>query len=100
MSFKDLINKRVEKKVKFMGEDTVITKLTVEEVLTIQDMAKSAEGKDDQQLSVLQLVISSSVSDAKDISEEDFRKFPMDELSKLSNEILKFSGLAGDEKGK
>ncbi len=44
-------------------------------------------------------VIQVAVPDAKELSEEDFNTFPMDELSKLSNEIMAFSGLTGD-KGK
>lgn len=98
MSFKDLIGKRMSKQVKFMGEDVKINKLTVAEVMAIQEVAKEGSG-DEEGIKVLKTVIGQAVEGASELTEEDFRNFPMDELSKLSKEILKFSGL-GDEPGK
>jgi hypothetical protein len=99
MSFKDLVGKRMSKTVKFMGEDVKINKLSVAEVLDIQAKAKSIGENEQEGLSVLKTVISSAVEGASEIADEDFNKFPMDELSKLSNEIMKFSGI-GQEAGK
>lgn len=99
MSFKDLVGKRMHKQVKFMGEDIKIYKLTVAEVMAIQDVAKGSSNDDDEGIRVLKTVIGQAVDGAEELTEEDFRKFPMDELSKLSKEILKFSGL-GDDSGK
>ena len=48
-------------------------------------------------LNLLQGVIRASVEDAKDLTDEEFATFPMDELSKLSNEIMKFSGIGAAE---
>ena len=99
-----LVGKKMTKKVKFMGEDVVITKLNVSEVLSIQEKAKELE-KDDKGedtklgFAVLQTVITSAVEGGEELTEDDFNTFPMDELTKLSNEIMKFSGI-GAEVGK
>jgi len=101
MSFKSLINKRMTKKVKFMGEDVEISKLTVSEIKEIQALAKeneSATEDDGSEFKLVATIIGFAVADAADLSEEDFNGFPVDELSKLSNEIMKFSGLGGDPK--
>jgi hypothetical protein len=82
-----------------MGEDIRINKLSVAEVLEIQERAKAVEGNDLAGFDLIKHVIQVAVPDAKELSEEDFNTFPMDELSKLSNEIMAFSGLTGD-KGK
>ena len=101
MNFKDLVGKRMTKTVKFMGEDVKINKLNVSEVLEIQERAKAIDGNESEGFSVLRKVISMAVEGASDIADQDFDKFPMDELSKLSGEIMKFSGLGGeDSKGK
>jgi hypothetical protein len=42
-------------------------------------------------------VIKMSVADASDATDEDFKTFPMDELTKLSNEIMVFSGISSAE---
>lgn len=94
-----LVGKRVSKSVKFMNTDLTINKLTVDEVMEIQVKAKNIEGNEEEGFNVLKHVIKSSADGAKDLSDDDFKTFPMDELSKLSNEIMKFSGL-GAETGK
>ena len=74
--------------------------LTVEQVLNVQAKAKELETSNDNNgLEVLKSVISASVEDGSDLSDEDYQKFPMDELSKLSQEIMKFSGF-GEQTGK
>ena len=45
---------------------------------------------------MLKAVIRAAVDDAGDLSDEDFEKFPMEELSSLSDAIMKFSGLGKD----
>jgi len=72
---------------------------TLEEVMEIQEKAKAIEESDSAGLDLLQTVIRSAVEGASDLADEDFQTFPMDELSKLSNEIMKFSGI-GSESGK
>jgi hypothetical protein len=97
---KHLIGKTMSKKVKFMGEDVNVRKLSVAQVMEIQEKSKaSAEATDDNaSLDLLQYVISKAVDGAEELSEEDFKNFPIDELSKLSNEILTFSGLGNAQK--
>lgn len=95
---KSLVGKRMNKKVKFMGEDVTITKLTVAEVLEIQESAKNLQDSDAEGFGILKKVIGLAVEGGADLSDEDFQTFPMDELSKLSTEIMKFSGVG--EQGK
>jgi len=94
-----LIGKRMSKTVKFMGEDVKIVKLSVAEVLEIQQQAKAIETDETKGFDVLKTVIRKSVENASELADEDFDGFPMDELNKLSNEIMKFSGI-GNEQGK
>jgi hypothetical protein len=90
---KHLVNKPMTKKVKFMGEDLEVRKLSVGQVIEIQQMSKAIGDDEKASLELLQYVISSAVKDAKDLTPDDFMEFPIDELSKLSNEILSYSGL-------
>ena len=95
---KNLVGKSVTKKVKFMGEDIVIRKLSVAQVLSIQEKAKET-AEADNALDVLQLILSLSVEGADELSAEDFASFPMDELNRLSQEVMKHSGV-GENQGK
>lgn len=99
MGIKALVGKKMHKTVKFMSEDVKISKLSVSEVLEVQARAQELEKDDSDGFAVLRTVICASVEDAHDLSDEDFKNFPMDELSKLSNEIMKFSGI-GQDSGK
>lgn len=95
--FKALVGRKMKKKVKFMGEDVEIAKLSVAEVLDIQEKAKKLEQDENMGFDVLRTVIRSAVDGASDLSDDDFANFPMDELSKLSAEIMKFSGIGQDQ---
>jgi hypothetical protein len=94
---KSLVGKKMTKTVKFIGEDVKISKLNVAEVMQIQEKAKLLESDQTTGLDLLKKVIKLSVEGASDLTDQDFDSFPMDELSKLSNEIMKFSGIAGDQ---
>lgn len=95
---KGLVGKKVTKNVKFIGEDVKISKLSVAEVMEIQQKAKSLEGNEDSAgFEVLKTVIRLAVEGAKDLSDTDFNDFPMEELQKLSTEIMKFSGINADQ---
>jgi hypothetical protein len=94
---KSLVGKRMTKSVKFMGQDVKIAKLTVSEVLDIQDRAKAIEKDENEGFNVLKTVIKASVEGADELTDDDFNNFPLDELSKLSNEIMRFSGIANDQ---
>lgn len=96
---KALVGQRMTKTVKFLGGDVKISKLTVAEVLEIQAKAKDAEKDENAGLELLKTVIRSAVEGGSDLDDSDFDNFPMDELSRLSNEIMKYSGL-GQEAGK
>lgn len=97
MSMKNLIGKKMTKPVKFMGEDVKISKLSVAEVLEIQEKSKDITESETGGFSVLKTVIRASVEGAADISDDDFAGFPMEELSRLANEIMKFSGIGTDQ---
>jgi len=102
MGFKELVGKRMTKSVKFMNEDVKISKLSVDEMMNVQTLAKALETDSTDEKSgfnILRTVIRASVEGAADITDDDFKTFPMDELSRLSNEIMKFSGV-GAEAGK
>lgn len=90
---KHLVGKSMSKKVKFMGEDVTIRKLSVSQVMDIQEKSKVAEADENASMELLQYVISCAVDGASELSAEDFQTFPIDELSKLSNEVLGYSGL-------
>lgn len=104
---KGMVGRRMTKKVKFMGDDLEISKLSVAEVMDIQANAKALElaaadensdnNGEENGLNLLQGVIRASVASAKDLTDEEFSTFPMDELSRLSNEIMKFSGIGATE---
>ena len=96
---KGLVGRKMTKSVKFMGEDVTISKLSVAEVMEVQTKAKAIDGDDAESFNVLKTVIRSSVEGAKDLADEDFDGFALDELSKLSQEIMKFSGIS-QEQGK
>jgi hypothetical protein len=97
--FRGLVGRKMQQKVKFMGEDVVIWKLSVAQVMEIQAQAKDAEkdgNADEVGFDVLQTILRLAVEGADDLSVEEFRAFPLDELNKLSNAIMKFSGVGAD----
>jgi len=99
MSLKDLVGKKVSKEVKFMDSKVTIYKLTVDEVMDLQSQIKSVdEDSEDCGFEILKYVIQQALPEASDLSDEDLRSFPIDELSKLSAEIMKYSGMG--EQGK
>lgn len=94
---KGLVGRKMTKNVKFMGEDVKVSKLSVAEVLAIQESAKKLESDDSAGIELLKTVIRSAVEGGEDLSDDDFENFPMDELSKLSAEIMKYSGIGQDQ---
>ena len=98
---KHLVGKIITEKVPFMGEEVEVKKLSVGEVLRVQRLTKEYNKKknsDDASLDLLRDVIKMSVVGAADITDEDFNTFPLEELNKVSNAILKLSGV--NEEGK
>lgn len=97
---KGLVGRKMDKTVKFMGQDTKIFKLSVAEVMDIQARAKELENDEAAGFGVLKTVVMAGVEGGKELTDEDFQAFPMDELSKLSTEIMKFSGIGTEQPGK
>jgi hypothetical protein len=90
-----LVGRKMTKTCKFLGEDVKISRLSVAQVMEIQEAASNL-AEENQGLELLRKVIRMAVEGATELSDEDFAGFPMDELSKLSTEIMKFSGIGAD----
>jgi hypothetical protein len=86
---------KASKKIKFMTVEVEISKLSVARVLEIQAQAKEIENSKEESdnLKLLLLVIRAGASEMADLSDEELFDLPMDDLSNLSNEIMKYSGL-------
>ena len=86
--------KLITKKTKFLDEEIVINKLTVAQVLEIQENArKLKEGDEQGNIDLVVLTIKSGCKELVEFENEAFMEWPLEELQKLSGEILKFSGL-------
>jgi len=98
---KHLVGKVITKKVSFMGDEVEIRKMSVAEVLKVQNLVlKATKSKDESsQLSLLRDVIRLAVIGAEEITDEDFNTFPIGELNDLTNNILSYSGLQGESAG-
>lgn len=96
VDFKELVNKRITKDTKFMGSLVTMQKLSVAEVLSIQAQAREAEKDESKNFEILKMVIKMAVEGANELSDEDFDKCPLDELSKLAADIMQFSGIGND----
>ena len=99
IGMKALVGKSVSKKVKFMDSQVTVRKLNVSQVMEIQKAAEELKEDSDDGFDVLKTVVRLAVADADDISDEEFLQFPIDELAKLSSEIMKFSGMADKQSG-
>jgi hypothetical protein len=116
---KGLIGRKVSKEVDFMSTKVKISKLSVEQVLDVQEKAKQIQVKaiaaektakadldngtitvnvddSDESLVIMRTVIGYSVEGGDQMTEADYKGFPLEDLSKLSGEIMKFSGLGSD----
>jgi hypothetical protein len=95
---KSLIGKPQTKTYDFMGEKITVKKLTVEEVMNIQD---SVSRKDDEDVTEteafasLRNVIRMSCPAFDELDDGDFNQLPLDDLTKLSQEIMRWSGISG-----
>lgn len=93
---KALVNRKMKKTVQFMESDVVITKLSVSQVFEIQDLAAKRD-ENDNGLDLVKQVIKIATEGGSELTDDDFNSWPMDELSRLSNEIMEFSGVSGGE---
>jgi hypothetical protein len=92
---KHLVGKVITKEVQFMDDKVEVRKLSVSEVMAIQDLVKKAASskKDDSQLGVLRDVLRRAVIGAEEMTDQEFDSFPLAELNKLSEAVLGFSGM-------
>ena len=90
----------IKKTVKFMNQELEIRQLTVKGVKDLQiALDKNTDATIDA-IKTLAIIFKATVVGAEDMIDSDFEKFPIEPLTKLSNEILEFNGLgAGDDKG-
>lgn len=90
--------KDITKKVPFMDQEVEIKQLTVKGVKDLQESLKGKDALD--AIDTLGSIFKMTVVGAEDMTSADFEKFPIQALTELSQEILKFNGLnAADDKG-
>jgi hypothetical protein len=96
---KHLVGKSVTEKVDFMGDKVEVKKLTVGQVMDMQAVINDAAESDDEQaqLKLLCDIIKIAVVGAEELTDEDFKTFPIQELTGLSEHIMRLSGLGGSE---
>jgi hypothetical protein len=90
---KHLIGKNMGKEVDFMEDKVTIKKLAVSEIMKIQEVTKKQ--KEGDELGTLRVMIRFAVEGAGEMKDSEIDSFPLDELSKLGAEIVKFSGMGG-----
>jgi hypothetical protein len=92
---KHLVGKKIVEKVSFMNDEVEVKKLTVSEVLHIQELIKKAQNKkvEYDDMSLIKDVVRMAVTGADEITDEEFNEFPVGELTHLSSSILRIAGL-------
>lgn len=90
---KNLVGKTQTKKIPFMDDEVEIRKLSVAEVMELQNVIKKAEKSNDG-MKILREVLRVSVIGAQELSDEEFNSFPLADLTALSEQILEYCGLA------
>ena len=88
---KHLVGKAQTKKVKFLGDTVEIRKLTVSQVMELQEIIKNADKEDP--MAVLRDTLRLAVIGAEEMTNEEFDTFPPADLNELSEEVLKYCGL-------
>ena len=92
---KHLVGKKIIEKVGFMNDEVEVKKLTVSEVLHIQELIKKTQNNkanyDD--MALIKDVIRLAVVGSEEITDKEFNGFPVGELTELSSNILRIAGL-------
>ena len=98
VGIKTLVGVRSTKEIKFLNAKVEVMKLSVAQIMQIQEASKEAQEsqEDDASFDILKTLVRLGVTGGEELSDEDFDSFPMEELSTLSNEIMKFSGMGGE----
>jgi hypothetical protein len=96
---KHLVGKELTEKVPFMGDEVEVRKLTVGQIMSMQKIIdKATKSKDETaQIKLLCDIIKIAVVGAEELTQEDFDTFPLGELSALSENVMRVSGLGGVE---
>lgn len=89
------IGAKATKNVTFMDQDLSIRKLSVNQVLRVQAVTKTAEASGDENsgITILSAVIKEGAPELAELTQEELQDFPMEALAELSNQIMEFSGL-------
>ena len=87
---------KVFKEVQFVGKPLNIRKLTVKEVMKVQEIAKGLanDNSDEKNLELISYVITYGANDLADVTKEEMLEFALDDLTALSNVIMGYSGLS------
>ena len=86
-------------KVKFMDTETVeVRKLTVSQVKDFQAKLEANKGKEDVDtgLSLQRDLIRLAVIGADELTDEEMDQFPLDDITKLFDSILRLAGVKGE----
>ena len=92
---KHLVNKLVTEKVPFMGDKVEVKKLSINEVFEMQKLVKSSSKakSEEAQIDLLIGVIRLAVVSSEDVTDEEFKTFPIAEMTQLSNHIMRLAGM-------
>jgi len=94
-----LISDRQSKTVNFMTKKLRINKLTLTECTDVQKQAQTIDAEDPSKaFDLLKHIVRIGVPMAADFTDDDFGHFPMDDLNKLSDEVLKYAGMDPNRK--
>ena len=92
---RELSASRSSKKVRFLDRMIEVNKLTLAECMEIQKTARDLnEENPEKGFDLLKQTIRLGVPAAADFTDDDFEKFPMDDLNTLSSEVLKLAGMS------
>ena len=93
-NLRNLLSKTITKKVKFMGDEVEVCKLTIAQVERIQAFTKDAsENSESDIFASLKKILDEGVTGFSELTMEEFKQFPLEELQALSSHVTEFSGL-------
>ena len=83
-----------------MNQEVEIKQLTVKGIKDLQKSLDKNKDDDVSGLKTLSAIFKQTVVGAEDMKESEFEDFPIQALTKLSQDILEYNGLAAkDDKG-
>lgn len=91
---------QITKKIPFLDQEVEIKQLTVKGIKDLQKSLDDNKADDVSGLKTLSAIFKQTVVGAEDMKESEFEDFPIQALTKLSQDILEYNGLAAkDDKG-